>query len=118
MILDRADGEGELCRILSEAGRQNHHEFRHEDLAQDRHDSEPEGHHREGFLGKLLRRAGTFRMQQPGKGRDESSVEGALAKQAAEQVGKFQSDEERIRDRASPDECGDQHVPRESPGYG
>ena len=46
--------------------------------------------------------------------RHEGGVERALAEQAAEQVGQFQGDEERIGHRPGAEHRGDQHVPGEA----
>ncbi len=52
--------------------------------------------------------------EQAREGGHEGGVERALAEQAAEQIGQFQRDKERIRHRPDAQESRDQHVARET----
>ena len=73
---------------------------RHGDLR--RRDQQQQDEHQAGqrFLGECARRLAALALQALGEQRHEGGVEGALAEQAAEQVGKTEGDEEGVGHRA------------------
>ena len=83
-------------------GRQAVHQERHGDLGDDgeRQEHEHEAGHR--LLGEGARRLLALALQPLGKQRHERRVEGALAEQAAEQIGEAEGDEEGVGHRAGP----------------
>ena len=73
---------------------------------------EDEPRHR--LLGEGARRLPALALQALGKQRHEGGIEGALAEQAAEQVGKAEGDEEGVRHRPAAQRGGDQDVAKKA----
>ena len=67
--------------VFSKSWRQDDHEYGHENLAQNGHAPEPEGHNRKRFLSELLRGVRAFGMQQAGKCGNKRGVKRAFPKE-------------------------------------
>jgi hypothetical protein len=108
------DGEIELHRILGKAGREPPHDPRHgEEGGREQADLHGE-HEREHPVGEEPRRFRSARLVHPRIGWDEGGVEGALAEDSPEVIGKPQGNDERVRDHARAHESGHDHVAEEA----
>ena len=106
--------ERELVRVGGKPGGEAAHQPGHGDFGEGSEDDEAPQQDTERLFGKRHRRRLALGLQAAGKQRHESEIESALGEQAAEQVGQFEGDEERVGDHAGADIAGDQNIAQES----
>ena len=108
------NGQREFLRRGRKARCQHANHLRHEDQRDQRQQRKPQHHQRAHAFRHVARGGAAFGGQYAGKGGHKGRIEGAFAKQAAEQIGQFQRHEKRIRHRPRPKARGNQHVPGEA----
>jgi hypothetical protein len=83
-------------------------------IGQRHHAEQHHEQHGKDLFGEAARRLLALAFQAPGEQRHEGGVEGALAEQAPEQVGKAERHHEGVGDRPGAQHRGHEHVAHES----
>ena len=101
------NGQRKFLRRGRKARCQHANHLRHKNQRDQRQQRKPEHHQRAHAFRHVPCCGAAFGGQYAGKGGHKGRVEGAFAKQAAEQIGQFQRHEKRIRHRPRPKAGGD-----------
>ena len=106
----------EFIGIAQEAGRHEGNQLRHEYYNNKDKEEQEKDQHGNGFGSKIKSRILAFRNHFLGEERDESAGKSSFGKQAAEQVGEFESNKKGIGDSTGAQKTGKQHISDET-GY-
>ena len=105
---------GEFFRVVAKARREQHHEPRHGDLAENGDGDEENREPSQSLTGEGTRGFGPVGVQASREERNEGRIEGALGEQAAKHIGHAVRHEEGVGHERGAEHGGDQHVAHEA----